>query len=224
MKHLPVIRLFFAFCSSAILFISCSKDHEIKKREFEAGFKTWYRISPLAKPVPIDVNGTAFVGFAHFPGGGTGNNSLLGNSTTYFNQLAYGNAPDAPPAGSVGAAIIEVPGYPVTGAPLPLIQAGDFNGLASAISSLKIPESVYDKIVNQVFYNEKGDAIFSSALTGEGSTFPISQTIVGFNGKAVITGGRGKFRHAVGEFEFSGYFNVANADDAEYNAKGWISF
>ena len=161
MKQLSITHLSIAVCLSALLFSSCSKDHDSKKRDFEASFKTWYRISPLAKPVPIDVNGTAFVGFAHFPGGGTGTNKLLGNSTTYFNQLAYGNAPDAPPAGSVSAPIIEVPGYPVTGAPLPLIQAGDFSGLAGAISSWKIPEKVYDKIVNQVFYNDKGDAIFN---------------------------------------------------------------
>jgi hypothetical protein len=224
MKQLSTLTVFTLVTISSILFISCNKDHEIKKRDFEAKFKTWYRVSPLAKPVAVIVNGTTFGGFAHFPGGGTGQNSLLGNSTTYFNQLVYGTAPDAPPAGSVGAAVKDVYGYTVTGAPLPLIQAGDFDGLASAISSLKIPESVYDNIVNQVLYNHKGDAIFTSAITGSGSTFPISPTVVGFNGKGIITGGRGKYKHAVGEFEYSGYFNVANANDAEYSMKGWIGY
>ena len=224
MKQLSTVKTLIAIFSSAIFFVSCDKDHDIKKRDFEAKFKTWYRVSPLAKPVPVDVNGTTFAGFAHFPGGGTGHNNLLGNSTTYFNQLVYGTAPDAPPAGSVSAAVKDVPGYPVTGAPLPLIQAGDFNGLASAISSFRIPASVYDNIVNQVLYNHKGDAIFTSAITGGGSTFPISPTVVGFNGKGIITGGRGKFKHAVGEYEFSGFFNVLDANDAEFNMKGWIGY
>ena len=145
---------------------------------------------------------------------------------TYFNQLAYNTSgsPSEPPLGSVGAALTEVPGYPVIGGPLPLIQAGDFNALMSAISSLNILAVVHQKIVNQVLYNNKGDAIFISAITGTGSTFPISEIKVGFNGKALITSGRGKFRHAVGEVDFNGYFNIADANDAEYNAKGWISY
>src|SRR4249920_3546027 len=98
MKPQSAIKTFTAAVFSSVFFISCNKDHEIKKQEFEAKFKTWYRISPLAKPVPVDVNGTTFAGFAYFPGGGKGNNSLLGNSNTYFNQLVYGTAPDAPPA------------------------------------------------------------------------------------------------------------------------------
>jgi hypothetical protein len=224
MKNSSAISLLTSLLVISFCLSSCDKDHDIKKRDFEAKFKTWYRVSPLAKPVPIEVNGTSFAGFAHFPGGGTGHNSLLGKSSTYFNQLVYGNAPDAPPAGSVSAAVKDVPGYFVTGAPLPLIQAGDFNELASAISSLKIPASVYDNIVNQVFYNHKGEAIFTSSITGSGGTFPISQTVVGFNGKGIITGGRGKYKHAVGEFEYSGYFNVTNANDAEYNMKGWIGY
>lgn len=224
MKPLSAIKALTAVFISAALLSSCDKNHDIKKCDFEAKYKTWYRVSPLAKPVPVEVNGISFVGFAHFPGGGTGQTSLLGNSTTYFNQLVYGSAPDAPPAGSVSAAIKDVPGYFVTGAPLPLIQAGDFNGLASAISSFKIPASVYDNIVNQVFYNHKGDAIFTSSITGSGGTFPISQTIVGFKGKGIITGGCGKFKHAVGEFEYSGYFNVTNANDAEYSMKRWITY
>lgn len=224
MKPLTAIKPMIVVFASAALLSSCNKTHDIKKYDFEAKYKTWYRVSPLPKPVSLDVNGTSFFGFAHFPGGGTGEASFLGNSTTYFNQLVYGTSPDAPPAGSVGAAVNDVPGYPVTGAPLPLIQSGDFNELASAISSFKIPASVYDKIVNQILYNQKGDAIFASAITGSGGTFPISATVVGFKGKGIITGGRGKFKHAVGEYEYNGYFNVLNANDAEFNMKGWIGY
>lgn len=166
----------------------------------------------------------SYFGFSYFPGGGTGQNSLLGNSTTYFNQLVYGTSAEAPPMGSVGAAVSDVPGYPVLGAPLPLIQGGDFDELATAISKFNIPASVYDHIINQVLYNQHGDAIFGSAITGSESTFPVSQTVVGFKGKGIITGGRGKFRYAIGEYEFDGYFNVVNANDAAFNMKGWIGY
>ena len=125
---------------------------------------------------------------------------------------------------SVAAAVADIPGYPVTGAPLPLIQANDFSELSTAISTLGIPATISNLLINQVIFNEKGDAIFLSAITGSGSTFPISSTIVGFNGKALIVTGRGKFAKASGEVNYSGYFNVTNANDAGYNAEGWISY
>ena len=216
------IKIISVFIFFGLLFSSCNKA-DLHKKPFEVQTKTFYRVSPTT-PVPVDVNGTTFVGFAFFPGSGTGHATHIGNCTYYFNQLVYGAASDAPPAGSVAAAIADVPSYPVTGAPLPLIQAGDFTNLASAISSLNIPSQAYNKIINGVFDNGKGDAIFTSAITGSGSTFPISATLVGFNGKALIAGGRGKFLHAVGEIDYDGYFNIADANDAEYNAKGWISY
>ena len=210
------------FLPATLLFVSCVKGIK-EKKHFEAKTKTWYRVSPI-DPVPVNVNGTIYGGFAYFPGGGEGQATHLGNCSIYFNQLVYGTSPEAPPAGSVAAPLVDVPGYIVTGAPLPLIQAGDFSSLASAVSSLHIPAEVYGKIVNSVFYSAKGEAIFTAAITGAGSTFPISQTVVGFNGKALIVGGRGRFIHAVGEIDYDGYFNVANPNDAEYNAKGWIAF
>jgi hypothetical protein len=203
------------------LIYSCDKPG-VQCKPFEVKTKTFYRVSPT-DPLPVEINGTTFVGFAFFPGSGTGNATHLGNCSIYFNQLVYSSDPEAPPAGSIAAPVSDVPGYPVTGAPLPLIQPGDFDNLTSAISSLYIPAQVYGKIINAVFDNGKGDAIFTSAIAGDGGTFPISPTVVGFNGKALVVGGRGKFAHAVGEIDYDGYFNVADANDAEYNAKGWIS-
>lgn len=223
MKNSSAISLLTAILASSLFLSSCKQDHEIHKRAFKASTKTWYRVSPTT-PTPITVNGATYAGFAHFPGGGEGQASHLGNCKIYFNQLVYGTSPQAPPAGSVAAPVKEIPGYPVTGAPLPLIQAGDFNQLSSAISSLSIPASVHDKIVNAVFYDNKGNAIFLSAITGSGATFPISETKVGFNGKALVVTGRGKFRHAVGEVDYNGYFNVVNPNDAEYGVEGWISY
>lgn len=111
-----------------------------------------------------------------------------------------------------------------TGGPLPLIQPGDFTPFDTANNSLHAPASVYNQIINSVLYNKKGDAIFTSALTGTGSTFPVSETVVGFNGKGIIVGGRGKFKHAIGEFDYSGYFSLANPNDAEYNADGRLDY
>ncbi|MEP7253478.1 MAG: hypothetical protein ABI683_13900, partial [Ginsengibacter sp.] len=82
---------------------SCDKT-DLHKKSFEARTKTFYRVSPTA-PVPVDVNGTTFVGFAYFPGSGSGNATHLGNCAVYFNQLTYGTASDAPPAGSVAAPV-----------------------------------------------------------------------------------------------------------------------
>jgi hypothetical protein len=204
------------------LFLSCNKT-SLHKRPFEAKIKTSYRISPTQQ-VPLLINGTTFIGYAHFPGGGTGYASVLGNCTNFFNQLVYTRGLEAPPAGSVSAPVAHVPGYVVTGQPLPLIQAGDFTELATAIASLGIPTEINGKIVNSVFYNDKGDAIFTTAITGSGTTFPISATLIGFNGKGLITGGRGNLKNATGEFDYNGYFNISNPNDATFNASGWIFY
>jgi hypothetical protein len=185
------------------LLLSCEK--EPKKRPFKSSFKTFYRVSPTAT-VPVEVNGVTYGGFAHFPGFGTGNSTHLGNCFNYFNQLTYSTGPEAPPAGSVAAPIVDIPGYPVTGGPLPLIQANDFTALPALINRLHIPKEVHGHIISSIIYNDKGDAIFTTAITGGGGTFPISATIVGFNGEGLILGGTGKFRHAYGEFNFNGFF------------------
>ncbi|MEJ7685379.1 MAG: hypothetical protein WKG06_47555 [Segetibacter sp.] len=77
---------------------------------------TWYRLSPT-DPIPVEVKETTYIGFAYFPGGGTGNATHLGKCYFYFNQLAYSGTVDALPAGSIGAPVIDVINYPVTGGP-----------------------------------------------------------------------------------------------------------
>ncbi len=225
MKIFLTRRFLTALVMCSLILTACEQENKIHKKPFKLVSKTWYRVSPTA-PVPLLVNGTTYTGFAHFPGGGKGNATHLGECVEYFNQLAYNTSgsPQEPPLGSVAAPVAEVTTYPVFGAPLPLIQAGDFNPLSFAISSLNIPPTVLDKVVNTVLYNKKGDAIFLSAITGSGATFPISATQVGFNGKALIVTGRGKFRNAIGEVNYNGYFNVADANDAEFNAEGWIAY
>lgn len=223
MKYLPLNKLTILLFSTSLLFLSCKKEHGIHKKPFKIQTSTFYRLSPT-NPVPLVINGVNYAGFAYFPGAGSGNASHIGNCKTFFNQLTYGSSPEAPPAGSIAAPLVDISNYPIIGAPLPLIQAGDFTSLPSVISSLNIPASVYGKIINQVVYNNKGDAIFMAAIDGSGGTFPLSATKVGFNGKALITKGSGKFEHAVGEVDYSGYFNIADANDAEYNAEGWIDY
>ena len=221
-KTILYSRLLPAFLVATFLLNSCTKN-DLHKKPFEAKIKTWYRLSPI-KPMPIDVKGTSFIATTYFPGAGTGHATYLNNCVNYFNMLVYSTSVEAPPAGSVGASIADVPGYPVTGGPLPLIQAGDFNSFAAAVSSLHIPASVNGKIINSVFVNSAGEAIFTSAITGSATTFPISTTLIGFNGKALITGGRGAFSHAEGEIDYSGYFNVTDPNDAELDVKGWIIY
>lgn len=223
MRNQSLLRSLSFLLPAILLLAACEKESEIKKRPFEVKTKTFYRISPTA-PTPVVVNGVTYIGFAFFPGSGNGTATHMGNCSTYFNQLVYTSDPKLPPAGSVAASVTDIPTYPVTGAPLPLIQVGDFGSLPGLINTLHIPAKVYDKIINSVVYNNKGDAVFTSAITGSGGTFPLSPIIVGFNGKAVILGGAGKFKQAVGEINYSGYFNVADPNDAEYNAKGWISY
>jgi hypothetical protein len=212
----------FATC----VFISYTKEDLQKqsRKPFKANIDTRCRVSPLAVPTPVTVNGNSYIGFAHFPGGGNGNATHMGNVTNWFNQLAYTTPPNTNPEGSANAPVAAIPSYPVFGAPLPLIQTGDFVSLPSIISSLSIPGSIGGNIINSVIYNDKGDAVFTSSITGSGGTFPISEIKVGFNGKALIVGGRGKFANASGEIDFNGYFNVVDANDAEYNADGWINF
>jgi hypothetical protein len=226
-QSFPFLLLVIALLGVSVL--SCKKEAAYSrsdcavKRSFKAKIDTWYRISPT-DPQIVVVNDSPYVGFAYFPGGGTGNVTHMGLASFFFNQLTYAASADAPPAGSIAAPVIDAINYPVTGSPLPLIQAGDFTPLANANDNLNIPDEVLGAVVNSVFYDDKGNAIFTSAITGSGGTFPISKTLVGFNGKAVMVGGRGKFEHATGEFDYEGYFNTVDANDAEYNADGWIVY
>jgi hypothetical protein len=225
MNRFLAIKTLALFSFVVMMFAFCKKETGQKKRAFKASIDTWYRVSPTP-PEALVVNGTDFVAFAHFPGGGTGNVTHLGNCTYYFNQLAYTRTGLNVPLGSIAAPLTDVPGYPVTGFPLPLIQAGDFSSLVNAIASLNIPSTTPSgQPINAVFHNKKGDAIFTTAITGSGGTAPVPGTSnVSFNGKGVIVGGSGKFKNAVGEFDYNGYFNTENANDAGYNAEGWIDY
>jgi hypothetical protein len=218
MKAFSIVKLFFLVTVTAFL-ASCEK--EDTRKPFKADFNTFYRVSPIT-PIPVVVGGTTYFGFANFPGGGNGTATQMGNCKTYFNQLVYTNEPGGPPLGSVNAAVRDILGYPITGAPLPLIQAGDFNGLVTANNRYHFPANVRGKIINSVIYDDRGNAVFTSALTNE--TFPISETLVGFRGKGIILGGRGKFNGSRGEFDFNGQFNIANPNEAEYHFMGWIKY
>src|SRR5687767_5426442 len=129
-KNIPAfIKTLLLISTFALFFTSCKKEKE-HKIPFKATTKTWYRVSPTF-PTPVIVNGKTYIGFAHFPGGGTGHATDMGNVTTFFNQLSYSEELDAPPAGSVAAPVTAILGYPIIGLPLPLIQDGDFTELAS---------------------------------------------------------------------------------------------
>lgn len=208
-----------------LLFFSCEKgvERKVEKKAFRLSQTTWYRIAPKA-PSPIVVNGTTYISAALYPGGGTGTATDIGNCNIYFNQQTYSTSVLAPPLGSVGAPVAAIPYYPVLGGPLPLIQPGDFTPLASLTQSLQIPTQVGGKVVNTVIYNNTGDAIFLAAISGAGSTYPISKILTGFDGKAWIVGGRGAYQHAAGVVDYNGYFNIINANDAAFNAEGWITY
>src|SRR5688572_15536805 len=103
MKHFfssIIKRPQFFILTLSVLFASCIKEKDLHKRDFKVRTKTFYRVSPTV-PTPLKVNGVEYVGFAHFPGGGAGEATHMGKVNTYFNQLAYGVSPEAPPAGSV---------------------------------------------------------------------------------------------------------------------------
>jgi|GEM_PF-5238573 hypothetical protein len=194
-------------------------------RAFKASTKTRYRISPVLGPaIPVSIGGVSYEGTIYFPGDGVGNATHMGRVTTYFNQLAYfpvGSPQGTPPSGSISAPLTAVPGYFVYVQPPSLI---DFSRLASLINTLPIPTEVDGHIVNSMFVNDKNEAVFTTSLQGEGFTRPESPTRIVFGGKGKFLGGTGKFAGATGEFEFLGYFNPQNQDDAEYTAEGWIKY
>ncbi|MBC7874194.1 MAG: hypothetical protein H7Y01_09375, partial [Ferruginibacter sp.] len=86
MKNSSVTTLLVALFAASFLLSSCEQDHDIVKKPFKVRTSTWYRVSPTAL-TPVVVNGVTYAGFAHFPGGGSGNATHMGNSKTYYNQL-----------------------------------------------------------------------------------------------------------------------------------------
>ncbi len=209
------------------LLTSCEdSDDESERVYFEMTSTTWYRFSPTA-PAPAVVNGTTYTSFAYLPGGGTGTATNMGNINTFFNQLAYtsdATVPQPVPVGTLPASVSLIPTLPVLGAPLPLIQAGDFNALTSANTLLQIPPSDGSgRVINSVIFNSSGDALFTTPTSPSVIT-PVSPTRLNLTGKLTVVGGRGKFANATGDLDLTVFFNPTNPNDAGYNVEGWIEY
>jgi hypothetical protein len=231
----------FAVPMAALVFISCQKDlkegnarskpfdsreatSKTAERAFKASFATWYRFHPLQQPSPIQIDGTDFLGILRVPGGGQGQVTHMGNALTYFNQTAYVKPPDFQNVvGSVAAPVMEVPSYQFTGAPLPLIQQGDFDGLPSVISALNIPATINGHIVSTVIFDKKMvDAFFVSVKSS--SPISINGTTATTSGRSLIVGGTGKFIGAYGEMKHTIIFDTADPNKASYTLEGRVRY
>jgi len=207
----------------AFLFSSCKHDRPIVKQHVKLSITTWYRISPTA-PSPVVVNGITYISLANLVVGGDGTASALGNIKSYANTLAYGTSVEAPPTGSIGAPVNEIPGYPILGAPLPLIQAGDFDAVPAILAEFHVPDNVQGNVVNLVLFNNTGDALFLSNIPGTGTSTPVSSTVGGYTNETLIVGGAGKFIHAIGKLDNTGTFSFIAPYDGQDNYEGWISY
>ena len=205
------------------LFTSCKHDQPILKQHFKVSITTWYRVSPTA-PSPVVVNGITYVSLANLVVGGDGNATAMGNIKSYANTLAYGTNVKAPPSGAIGAPVNEIPGYPILGGPLPLIQSGDFDGLPAILAEFNVPTNVLGNVINLVLYNNKGDALFFSNIPGTGTSSTISSTVGGYTNETLILGGAGKFIHATGELHNTGQFSFIAPYDGQDNYDGWIIY
>ena len=205
------------------LFSSCKHDQSVTKQHIKVSITTWYRVSPTG-PSPVLVNGVTYVSLANLVVGGDGNAGGMGNINSYANALAYGTDVEAPPVGSIGAPVNEIPGYPILGAPLPLIQAGDFDGVPAIVAEFNVPANVLGNVVNIVVYNDKGDALFLSNVPGTGTSSTISPTVGGYTNETLIVGGAGKFIHATGKLQNSGQYSFIAPYDGQDNYDGWISY
>ena len=195
----------------------------ILKQHFKVSITTWYRVSPTA-PLPVVVNGITYVSLSNLVVGGDGNATAMGNIKSYANTLAYGPDVKAPPAGAIGAPVNEIPGYPILGGPLPLIQPGDFDGLPAILAEFNVPTNVLGNVINLVLYNDKGDALFLSNIPGTGTSSTISSTVGGYTNETLILGGAGKFIHATGELHNTGQFSFIAPYDGQDNYDGWIIY
>lgn len=227
-------RLMISIIAISFVLFSCQKEQQpgdvqnlgasekAVKRPFKASTVTVYRVAPsLSGPIPVSLGGTNYLGFVYFPGKGVGNATHMGNVRTYFNQLAIWpegtTDPNAvPPSGSIPKPIVDIPGYFLLPPPI------DFSDLFGLINTLPIPREINGYPVNSMLVNDKNEAVFSTSVGG--FIRPESATKFVYGGKALILGGTGKFTNATGEFDFIGYFNPQNPDDAEYNVDGWISY
>lgn len=219
---LPIVIGSLSSCEKSVV----NETLESKRKPFKMTSNTWYRFSPTT-PNPVNVNGTDYTGFVHVPGGGTGTATDMGKITLFFNQLTYtgnANVPQPLPLGSVSAPVSLISSYPVLGAPLPLIQAGDFDAFDKANQWLKTPaKDASGKVINVVIFCSNNDALFI-ANTSPSIITPVSATRLTFAGKLTIAGGRGKFANAKGDMDFTGFFNPQNVTDAGYVIEGWIEY
>ena len=225
MKKLHLsIKIISVVFTAILLFTSCKRDRPIVKQPFKVSITTWYRVSPTA-PSPVVVNGITYVSLANLVvGGGVGNATAMGNIKSFGNVLAYGTDVKAPPTGSIGAPVTEIPGYPLLGGPLPLIQPGDFDGVPAILAKFNVPTNVLGNVINLVLYNGKGDALFLSNIPGTGTSIPISSTVGGYTNETLVLGGAGKFIHATGKLQNSGQFSFIAPYDGHDNYDGWITF
>ena len=220
--HLSTKIVFIVF-TVAFLFTSCKHDKPTVKQHIKLSITTWYRVSPTA-PTPVVVNGITYVSLANLVVGGDGTAEAIGNFKSYANALAYGTSVEAPATGSIGAPVNEIPGYPILGAPLPLIQTGDFDGVPAVIADFHVPTRVLGNVISLVLYNNKGDALFLSNIPGTGTSTPISSTEGSYTNETLILGGAGKFIHATGKLDNTGQFSFIAPYDGLDIYEGWISF
>jgi hypothetical protein len=218
-----LIPILFFIITAGVVLTSCKRDWPAHKHNFKASLKTWYRVSPTA-PVSVVVNGTSYISVANLVVSGGGTATTIGNVESYANTLSYADAAEGAPVGGIGAPVTEIPGYPILGGPLPLLQAGDFADLPAVISALDIPTRSRGHIVDLVMFNKEGDAIFLSNIPGTGTSTPISSTVGGYTNKTLIVGGTGKFEHATGKLNNNGHFSFIAPYDGEDNYDGWISY
>jgi hypothetical protein len=216
-------KIVFIVFTVVLLFTSCKHDQPIVKQHISLSITTWYRVSPAA-PTPVVVNGVTYVGLANLVVSGDGADAVVGNFKSYANTLAYGADVESAPVGSIGAPVTDIPGYPILGAPLPLIQAGDFDGVPAVLTEFNVPTKVLGNVINLVLYNNKGDAIFLSNIPGTGTSTPISATVGSYTNETLILGGSGRFIHATGKLHNTGQFSFIAPFDGQDNYDGWITF
>jgi hypothetical protein len=209
--------------TAAFLFTACKHDQPAIKQHFKLSITTWYRVSPAA-PSPVVVNGISYVNLANLVVGGDGTASAMGNIKSFANTLAYGTDAEASPTGSIGAPVTEIPGYPILGGPLPLIQTGDFDAVPAILAEFNVPAKVLGNVINLVLYNNKGDALFLSNIPGTGTSSAISATVGGYANETLILGGAGKFIHATGKLSNTGQYSFIAPYDGQDNYDGWIIY
>jgi len=222
-KLLLTGKMIFVVFSVVFLLTSCKHDQPVVKQHFKLSITTWYRVSPTA-PLPVVVNGITYVSLANLVVGGDGSAAAFGKIKSYANTLAYGTDAEAAPAGSIGAPVTEIPGYPILGGPLPLIQSGDFDAVSSILAEFNVPAKVLGNVINLVLYNDRGDALFLSNIPGTGTSTSISPTVGGYTNETLILGGAGKFIHAAGKLENTGQFSFIAPYDGQDNYDGWIIY